>query len=360
MAGTAKKKATNNAEVMTKEVSTKMNDAVEKAESATRDIPTNEIFGNGFFNGKQVAQLNAKLSSEHIKAREQGKGKVSYLEGFTVIGMANEIFGFGNWSYRATDLTVIQDEIVQVPVKDEKGNMVKDEKTGDWKRRPQVNIGYRATVEVEVWSQDRQHSVKFSDVGFGNGNFGTRFDAHELAAKEAVTDGFKRALRAFGNQFGNSLYDKQRRGVGEDENAPQIHVQPDPHANQPPIQATVTKVPPQSTTRTQPALPSAPEATKTVERHNVLKAIQNGSLYRDKKNAANMTSEDVKYYQNLAVEYGHKDGIVALAKDFMAKNDIEKKEDMDSHHFFNLAFRMVNYLVEKFNLNPDEAWPSTT
>ena len=30
------------------------------------------------------------------------------------------------------------------------------------------------------------------------------------AAKEAVTDALKRAMRSFGNQFGNSLYDKSR------------------------------------------------------------------------------------------------------------------------------------------------------
>ena len=35
-------------------------------------------------------------------------------------------------------------------------------------------------------------------------------DAHENAGKEAVTDAIKRCFRSFGNQFGNSLYDKSR------------------------------------------------------------------------------------------------------------------------------------------------------
>jgi len=35
-------------------------------------------------------------------------------------------------------------------------------------------------------------------------------DAHEGAAKEAVTDALKRSLRSFGNQFGNSLYSKDK------------------------------------------------------------------------------------------------------------------------------------------------------
>ena len=60
---------------------------------------------------------------------------------------------------------------------------------------------------------DLQHSkhVSREDVGFGNGIAKTLADAHESAAKEAVTDSIKRTLRSFGNQFGNSLYDKSRQ-----------------------------------------------------------------------------------------------------------------------------------------------------
>ena len=49
------------------------------------------------------------------------------------------------------------------------------------------------------------------DVGFGTGIAKTLADAHEGGAKEAVTDAIKRTLRSFGNQFGNSLYDKSRQ-----------------------------------------------------------------------------------------------------------------------------------------------------
>ena len=37
-------------------------------------------------------------------------------------------------------------------------------------------------------------------------------DAHETAIKAAVTDGMKRALRTFGQAFGNSLYDRADPG----------------------------------------------------------------------------------------------------------------------------------------------------
>ena len=47
-------------------------------------------------------------------------------------------------------------------------------------------------------------------------------DAHEGGAKEAVTDAIKRAMRSFGNQFGNSLYDKSRNHQAQSQQAPQL------------------------------------------------------------------------------------------------------------------------------------------
>ena len=34
--------------------------------------------------------------------------------------------------------------------------------------------------------------------------------------KEAVTDALKRTMRSFGNQFGNSLYDKSRNHANQE------------------------------------------------------------------------------------------------------------------------------------------------
>ena len=52
--------------------------------------------------------------------------------------------------------------------------------------------------------------ISRQDVGFGTGVARSLADAHENSAKEAVTDALKRSLRSFGNQFGNSLYDKSK------------------------------------------------------------------------------------------------------------------------------------------------------
>jgi hypothetical protein len=55
--------------------------------------------------------------------------------------------------------------------------------------------------------------VNREDVGHGIAA-GTSSEAIEMARKGAVTDALKRALRSFGNQFGNSLYDKDHAKPG--------------------------------------------------------------------------------------------------------------------------------------------------
>ncbi|MDK2063130.1 Rad52/Rad22 family DNA repair protein, partial [Aliarcobacter butzleri] len=61
-----------------------------------------------------------------------------------------------------------------------------------------------------VYNQTHTTFIEKEDVGFGTGISKTLADANESASKEAVTDAIKRAFRSFGNQFGNSLYDKSR------------------------------------------------------------------------------------------------------------------------------------------------------
>lgn len=51
------------------------------------------------FNEKQIKILQEELDSSRIKTREKANIKLSYLEGFDVIETANNIFGFGSWSY---------------------------------------------------------------------------------------------------------------------------------------------------------------------------------------------------------------------------------------------------------------------
>ena len=141
------------------------------------------------FDKKQLDILNQELDSSRIKTREKGNISLSYIEGHDVIETANKVFGFGNWSYSISKLEHVSQE------QNQNQNQV---------------ICYKAIVQVLVHSENHTLDVSREDVGFGTGVAKTQADAHEGAAKEAVTDALKRAMRSFGNQFGNSLYDKSR------------------------------------------------------------------------------------------------------------------------------------------------------
>ena len=136
--------------------------------------------------------LEKPLDPAVISERETRDGRlVSYIEGWATIAQANRIFGFDAWgvevvgdvAYRAFDLS--------------------DPDTGE-----RLAVGmYSASVRVVA-----RGCLPRVDVGCSFAA-GDTPDAHETAFKGAVTDAMKRALRYFGVQFGNGLYD--RRGVPE-------------------------------------------------------------------------------------------------------------------------------------------------
>ena len=68
------------------------------------------------------------------------------------------------------------------------------------------------------FTYDKSHKFTNNMQLFGTGVSKTLADSHENAGKEAVTDALKRAMRSFGNQFGNSLYAKTKNH----QNSPQI------------------------------------------------------------------------------------------------------------------------------------------
>ncbi len=151
------------------------------------------------FSKEQLETLNSELDSNRVRNRSKGNVTLSYLEGFDILETANSIFGFGNWSYKITTLEQVSQEYNQ--------------------NQNQV-ICYKAIVQVLVHSENHTLDVSREDVGFGTGVSKTLSDAHEGAAKEAVTDALKRAMRSFGNQFGNSLYDKTKNHQANNESIP--------------------------------------------------------------------------------------------------------------------------------------------
>ncbi|MDE2934601.1 MAG: Rad52/Rad22 family DNA repair protein [Chloroflexota bacterium] len=130
-------------------------------------------------------KLGEPLDEGLVSYRKGRKGRTfAYLEGHAAIDQANRIFGFGGWGWEPLgDVTVREGESV-------------DQKTGEakpWR-------AYAATVRVTV-----PGSTPRTDVGFHAVTEET-VEGHETAFKGAVTDALKRALRGYGEQFGNGLY----------------------------------------------------------------------------------------------------------------------------------------------------------
>ena len=140
-------------------------------------------------NDQQTKALSSELSADRIKVRDKANIKLSYLEGFDIIDTANNIFGSGGWAYTISSLEQVSQEV---------------------NANQNVVVCYKAIVKVDVYDIDHNTMISRQDVGFGTGVARNLADAHENSAKEAVTDALKRSLRSFGNQFGNSLYDKSK------------------------------------------------------------------------------------------------------------------------------------------------------
>jgi DNA recombination protein Rad52 len=135
------------------------------------------------------------LDRANVRQREQGRGRVSYLEGWQVIAEANRIFGFDGWE-RCT--------LISRCVAEHERPIGRDRKSG-W------GVTYTARVRITVTAGHR--TLIREGSGAGHGIDADKGLAHESALKEAETDATKRALMTFGNPFGLALYDKQQRQV---------------------------------------------------------------------------------------------------------------------------------------------------
>lgn len=128
--------------------------------------------------------LSKKLAPEYISYRQGfGKMMIPYIEGWTVISLANQIFGYDGWSSQ-----IIKMEIDYCDVIDHK-----------------YNLGISCIVRITL-----KDGTYKEDIGFGSSeNQKRKSDAYEKAKKESSTDALKRAFRQFGNSLGNCCYDKE-------------------------------------------------------------------------------------------------------------------------------------------------------
>ncbi len=150
-----------------------------------------------YWDGLSPAVTNAlaqPLDPALVSQRRGRAGRTfSYIEGHVAISEANRVFGYGGWGYELlADVTLREIENV-------------DPGTGEVK----LIRAYSAPVRVTVPGAPPR-----TDVGFHAVTEETP-DGHETALKGAVTDGLKRALRSFGDRFGNGLYGEPSTGSGE-------------------------------------------------------------------------------------------------------------------------------------------------
>ncbi|XP_068217710.1 uncharacterized protein [Palaemon carinicauda] len=140
--------------------------------------------------------LRQKLGSSFISQRSGAGGqRIAYIEGWRLIALANEIFGFNGWSHSVTNQTI--------------------DFVDHYNSRYYVGISARVRVQLK-------DGVYHEDIGYGvSEGMKSKALSIEKARKEAVTDGMKRALKSFGNALGNCLSNKDYlRFIGKAPAAP--------------------------------------------------------------------------------------------------------------------------------------------
>jgi len=139
------------------------------------------------FSAEQKKALSQPIDKSKVSFRDGNKSgsfQLAYVESWHVIKEANRIFGFDGWSSETIELKLVSES------KDSYNNTI---------------ISYNAKVRVTVGD------VVKEGIGSGHGRGkGINGEKHESAAKEAESDARKRALMQFGDQFGLSLYDKDK------------------------------------------------------------------------------------------------------------------------------------------------------
>ena len=133
-----------------------------------------------------VSEALAQPLDPALVSQRKGRGgrQFSYIEGHTAIDQANQVFGYGGWGYELVgDVTMRTTESA-------------DSRTGE----VTSSAAYSAVVRVTVPGAPSRTDVGFQPVTDESA------EGHETAFKGAVTDALKRALRSFGDRFGNGLY----------------------------------------------------------------------------------------------------------------------------------------------------------
>lgn len=163
-----------------------------------RKEPTMTDTPRGALHPLQVRQLSRPIMTSRVM---HANGH-SHLSQQDVIAHLIRIFGFGNFDTEILDLTVVYEERVPNP---KNKNFDPNALNPDWR----YNVCYKAVVRLTIRNMDGETVAVYEDVSTDTAiNQKTRGDAHDLAAKSAVSLAKKRCTIHLGDQFGLSLYNK--------------------------------------------------------------------------------------------------------------------------------------------------------
>lgn len=136
-------------------------------------------------------QYNFLISPVHPSRVKQLKGS-AHLEAWDVRRHLTRVFGFGGWDVETLELALVA-QVEHPPAK-----------PGE---RPRWTVVYRAQVRLVVKAGDGTPLAHFEDAAVGDAaNQPVLGDAHDLAAKAALSGALKRAAVNLGDGFGLSLY----------------------------------------------------------------------------------------------------------------------------------------------------------
>lgn len=190
-------------------------------EPMTQSMPTHDPPTLDPSSEQILWRLRQPLDMNRVKRRQApGQGTVPYLEGYDVIEAANDLFLF-RWSFdllsephimRWDKVVTFYDQRVRkkVPVIGEDG-------------KPTTEIAGVAYITGRITVELDGKAYSHADAGRCIFN-GDTPEALDMAIAGAVTDCLKRCFRQLGEQFGNSLYDKEiARTAGLENGATNSH-----------------------------------------------------------------------------------------------------------------------------------------
>jgi len=139
----------------------------------------------------QVAQLLKPINPSRVLIAN----RQSHVSQHDIRAHLSRIFGFANWSTEITELRCVRDGEKTLPPKDGKPE------------RDVPAVTYLCRLRLTIFEPSGKPVAAYEEVGTGTSpNLPDFGDAHDFAAKNAVSYALKRCATNLGDQFGLSLY----------------------------------------------------------------------------------------------------------------------------------------------------------